>query len=80
MTANDVLLNDTPVDHAAISAPTEGTTFTTGETHTFTGSDAEDSDVTVNLAWESDRDGLIGTGGSLVSTKFNVEGSMPNMF
>ena len=59
---------------AAITAPADGATFTQGEAITFTGSgnDAEDEDVTASLAWVSDIDGAIGTGGSFVLSDLSV--------
>ena len=49
-----------------ITAPPPGADFDHGEPITFTGngSDPEDGDVTASLAWESNIDGVIGTGGS----------------
>ena len=49
-----------------ITAPVGGSIFTAGDNVAFTGtaSDAEDGDLTTNLAWTSDLDGAIGTGGS----------------
>jgi hypothetical protein len=56
--------NAVPV--VTISSPTDGMTFVTGETITFTGaaSDTEDGDLTAGLAWTSSLDGEIGTGAS----------------
>ncbi|HUF16217.1 MAG TPA: S8 family serine peptidase, partial [Acidimicrobiia bacterium] len=53
-----------------ISSPTDGASFSSGETITFSGSasDTEDGDLTNNLAWTSDRDGAIGSGGSFSAT------------
>jgi subtilisin family serine protease len=45
-----------------ITSPANGATFTTGTSISFSGaaSDAQDGDLTGNLAWTSDRDGPIG--------------------
>ena len=50
----------------SISAPANASTFTPGELVQFLGSavDAEDGDLTANLQWTSDLDGVIGAGGS----------------
>ena len=56
---------------ATIVNPADGSVFTEGDTIQFSGSadDAEDGDLTGSLAWNSDRDGHLGTGGSIaVST------------
>jgi subtilisin family serine protease len=51
---------------ADIANPTDGASFDSGATITFTGtaSDTEDGDLTDTLSWASDVDGPIGTGGS----------------
>ena len=51
---------------AAITAPANASTFTEGTSIGFTGtaSDTEDGDLTSSLAWTSDLDGSIGSGGS----------------
>jgi uncharacterized protein YjiK len=66
--------NAAPV--VAITAPANGSFFVTGQTVTFSGtaSDAEDGDLTAGLAWRSDLDGPLGTGGS-VSTATLSEGT-----
>lgn len=53
-----------------ITAPADGATFASGAAITFTGSanDAEDGDITADLAWTSDLDGAIGTGGDVTAT------------
>jgi hypothetical protein len=54
----------------SISSPTEGASFTFGENVTLSGSatDTEDGDISVNIAWSSSRDGILGNGtGVLVS-------------
>jgi hypothetical protein len=53
-----------------IGAPSEGTTFPVNTAVTFsaTASDAEDGDLTAGIRWTSDRSGLIGIGGTLVTS------------
>ncbi len=59
---SEELLNASPA--VSIFAPIHGTGVTTGDLVTFGGSaiDAEDGVLTVDLVWDSDRDGEIGTG------------------
>ncbi|MFQ5528520.1 MAG: M36 family metallopeptidase [Thermoanaerobaculia bacterium] len=59
--------NATPV--VTISAPADGSTFASGASISFAGtaSDAEDGDLTAGLAWSSNLDGAIGTGGSFAA-------------
>ena len=63
-----IVVNDSPV--VSITAPTDATTFQSGEIISFVGSasDTEDGDLTASLAWSSDIDGAIGTGGSFSTT------------
>ena len=53
-----------------ITTPPDGASFPEGTSIAFAGSatDAEDGDLTANLAWSSSRDGAIGTGGSFSAT------------
>jgi hypothetical protein len=53
-----------------IDAPAPGASFASGATVAFSGSadDAEDGDLTASLAWSSDRDGSLGTGGDVSSS------------
>jgi len=55
---------------ATIATPADGSAFASGATISFTGSadDAEDGDLTASLAWTSDLDGAIGTGGDVAAT------------
>jgi len=55
---------------ATIATPADGSAFASGATISFTGSadDAEDGDLTASLAWTSDLDGAIGTGGDVTAT------------
>ena len=59
-----------------ITAPTNGSSFTTGTSVSFSGtaSDTEDGDLTGSLSWSSSLDGAIGSGGSF-STSGLSEGS-----
>jgi subtilisin family serine protease len=54
----------------AITNPTDGYEFYSGQPITFTGtaSDTEDGDITPDLVWTSDLDGQIGTGGDFSAT------------
>src|SRR5207248_1572709 len=54
----------------SITAPTSGQTLASSATITFTGSasDLEDGDLTAAIAWTSDRDGALGTGGTITHT------------
>jgi len=56
---------DTP-PLVAITAPLAGRAYTAGVPIQFVGTanDLEDGDLTASLAWTSDRDGTLGTGGS----------------
>jgi len=58
-----------------ITAPPDGTTVTEGTAITFTGTadDPEDGDLTASLAWTSDRDGSIGSGGSFSTTTLSAD-------
>lgn len=53
-----------------IAAPSDGAVVEPGTSVTFTGSatDPEDGDLSANLSWSSDLDGVIGTGGSFSAT------------
>ncbi|MCP4662096.1 MAG: S8 family serine peptidase [bacterium] len=57
-----------------ITAPTDGSTYTEGDSVTFTGtaSDVEDGDLTASLAWTSSLDGSIGSGGSFSTSTLAV--------
>jgi hypothetical protein len=59
-----VQANDLPT--VAISSPTNGATFESGALIDFAGaaSDTEDGDLTASIAWVSNIDGSIGSGGS----------------
>jgi hypothetical protein len=56
---------DTPPT-VGISSPANGSSFTQGTLVTFTGTavDNQDGNISANLAWSSNRDGSIGSGGS----------------
>ena len=58
----------------SITAPADGSSFDEGVSITFTGSanDAEDGDISANLAWTSDLDGSIGSGASFSTSALSV--------
>jgi len=58
----------------AIDSPANESTFTAGESVTFTGIavDSEDGDLTGSLAWSSSLDGALGNGGSVVTSSLSV--------
>jgi hypothetical protein len=60
--------NDAPV--VTITSPADGSAFASGATILFAGiaSDTEDGDLAADLAWTSNIDGSIGTGGSVSAT------------
>ena len=77
--STEVLIDDLVVHHTAsgpppqsnsptvsITSPTDGDSFSDGTIITFAGqaSDTEDGNLTTNLAWSSNIDGTIGTGGN----------------
>ena len=59
---------------ATISAPADGSSFTEGDTVSFSGSadDTEDGDITASLSWNSSIDGALGTGGSVSTSALSV--------
>ncbi|HXV59878.1 MAG TPA: metallophosphoesterase [Vicinamibacteria bacterium] len=61
-----ILENNPP--QVTITTPVNGATFETGEHIVFSGgaTDPEDGDLTSGLTWESNLDGVIGTGGAFV--------------
>jgi VCBS repeat-containing protein len=64
-------VNDAPV--VTITTPTNGATFNQGESINFSGNaiDVEEGELTANLTWSSDLDGLIGSSGSFSTTLSN---------
>ena len=58
----------------SITAPTNGTTVTEGDSLSFSGnaSDAEDGSLTTSLFWTSSSDGAIGSGGSFSTSTLSV--------
>ncbi len=66
------VVNTTPV--VTISAPANNTQVAPGTPITFSGSasDAEDGNLTSRLTWTSNRDGLIGRGGSFTTSTLSV--------
>ena len=60
-----ITVNATPT--VEITAPADNSSFAPGTDVTFTATaaDAEDGSLTANLAWQSNRDGSLGTGGTV---------------
>jgi hypothetical protein len=58
----------------AITAPASGSTHEPGATVTFAGTatDAEDGDLAAAIAWSSNLDGALGTGGSISTTTLST--------
>ena len=58
----------------AITSPAAGSIFDQGDSISFTGtaSDPEDGDLTAGLAWTSDLDGVIGSGGSFATSALSL--------
>ncbi len=58
----------------AISTPTDGSSFTAGDSVTFSGSadDTEDGDLSASLNWTSSLDGSLGSGASFTTTSLSV--------
>jgi len=65
---------DTTPPEVAITNPSEGATVSEGTAIVFDGSasDDVDGDLASSLAWQSDRDGAIGTGASFSTTELSV--------
>lgn len=63
----DAPSNLTPT--VTITAPTNGATFTEGDSISFAGAanDVEDGDISSQITWTSDVDGVLGTGAALTS-------------
>lgn len=57
-----------------IDAPADGSTFTEGDSVSFSGTatDAEDGDLSSSLSWSSDLDGSIGSGASFSTSTLSV--------
>ncbi len=64
--------NDAPT--VTITAPTNGSSFPSGDSINFAGTanDTEDGDITANLSWSSNLDGAIGSGGSFSTSTLSV--------
>ncbi len=64
--------NDPP--SVTITDPPDGSTYTDGDSVTFSGSasDTEDGDLTASLDWSSDLDGPLGSGGSVTTSSMSV--------
>ncbi|SCZ76745.1 S8 family serine peptidase [Acidaminobacter hydrogenoformans] len=75
--ADEAALSTTPDNVApsvSIASPVDGAVYTVGDSITFTAtaSDPEDGDLTGAIAWSSNRDGALGTGGSFSLTTLSV--------
>jgi hypothetical protein len=57
-----------------ITAPPDLSTYTEGDSVTFTGTadDAEDGDLTASISWSSSLDGVFGSGGSVTTSTLSV--------
>jgi FtsP/CotA-like multicopper oxidase with cupredoxin domain len=64
--------NTPPV--VTITSPADLSTFTFGDSVTFTGTamDTQDGDISASLTWSSDLDGAIGSGGTFSTTTLSV--------
>jgi|CXWL01.1.fsa_nt_gi hypothetical protein len=62
------------IPSVSISAPANGSSFTTGTSVTFTGTatDVEDGTLTAGLSWSSSINGVIGSGGSFSTSALSV--------
>jgi hypothetical protein len=67
-----VLANAAPV--VEITSPLDAATYTQGQTVELRGTatDTEDGDLTASIAWSSDLDGALGTGGSVDVTTLSI--------
>jgi hypothetical protein len=67
-----IIVDAPPV--VTITAPSDGSSHSEGDPVTFTGtaSDAEDGDISANLAWSSDRDGALGSGASITTSGLSL--------
>jgi extracellular elastinolytic metalloproteinase len=64
-------LNTAPV--VTISSPADNSSFTAGQSVTFTGSAQDDSgDLSASLSWSSSLDGVIGTGATVTTSGLTV--------
>ena len=68
----NTLPNTSP--EVTISSPSTGANFTVGDSINFIGTanDNEDGDLTANLSWSSDLDGVIGSGGSFSTSGLSL--------
>lgn len=57
-----------------ITSPPDGTSVEEGATVQFSGTatDAEDGDLSASIAWESDRDGALGSGGTISTSTLSL--------
>ncbi len=68
--SDSILLRINAGPNVSITAPADFSAFNAGDNVTFTGTadDFEDGDLTASIAWTSDLDGALGTGGSVSTT------------
>ncbi len=60
--------------NVSITSPANGSTFTQGDTINFAGTaiDSEDGNISANLGWSSNLDGVIGSGASFSTSTLSV--------
>ena len=58
----------------SITSPASGSTYTTGSSVTFSGSasDAEDGNLSSQIAWSSSLDGALGTGATITTSNLSI--------
>ena len=58
----------------AITAPPDGSTYTEGDSVTFTGTadDVEDGNLSASIEWSSSIDGALGTGASITTSNLSI--------
>jgi len=73
-TSITITINANSPPTVTISEPTDASNFGFGSEVTFTGAamDVEDGDLTASLAWSSDVDGPLGTGGTFATSALSV--------
>lgn len=72
LNTSSVPTNAAPV--VTITAPDSGASRIVGESVTFiaTATDTEDGDISGSISWTSDRDGVIGSGGTISTTALTI--------
>jgi beta-lactam-binding protein with PASTA domain len=66
----DLVVSLGPAPTVSIIEPVDGAIFSTDTEITFTGtaSDVEEGDLSANLVWTSNKDGVLGSGSSVTTT------------